>query len=165
MICELPCCRSEISGCVHSPGLPSLARGPTVVCCCSSRLSGRLDSLPQGHARRSLASLIRSGCGKSVLCCPASDAALRESPTPQRRGLRPLIVQICNCQNCAPPACTSLRCIRVTHTTARGLPPEAEIVDHFAAVGGRVFLLPLKDLLYGGTETAMALDGVLPPKS
>ena len=52
-----------------------------------------------------------------------------------------------------------------THMTARACPPEAEIVDHFAAVGGRGFLLPTKDLLYGGTETAMAFDGVLLPES
>ena len=44
-------------------------------------------------------------------------------------------------------------------------PQEEEIVDHSSAVGGRVFLLPLKDLLYGGTETAMAFDGVLPAES
>jgi len=38
---------------------------------------------------------------------------------------------------------------------------EAGWVDHFAAVGGRVFLLPLEDLPYGGAEAAMACAGVL----
>ena len=40
-----------------------------------------------------------------------------------------------------------------------------EIVDHFAAVGGRVFLLPLDDLLHDDIEAAMAFDGVLSPES
>ena len=35
-------------------------------------------------------------------CQPASNAGFRAQPGPQRRGLRPLIVQICNCQNRAP---------------------------------------------------------------
>ena len=39
------------------------------------------------------------------------------------------------------------------------------MVDHFAAVEGRVFLLPLDDLLHDGIEAAMAFDGVLPPES
>jgi len=34
-----------------------------------------------------------------------------------------------------------------------------EIVDHFAAVGGRVFLLLLDDLLHDDIEAAMAFDG------
>ena len=36
---------------------------------------------------------------------------------------------------------------------------------HFAAVGGRVFLLPMVDLLHDDIETAMAFDGLLPPES
>ena len=39
-------------------------------------------------------------------------------------------------------------------------PPEAEIVDHSAALGRRVFLLPLEDFLYDGIEAAMAFKGV-----
>ena len=35
-------------------------------------------------------------------CQSASNADSRAQPGPQRRGLRPLIVQICNCQNRAP---------------------------------------------------------------
>lgn len=35
-------------------------------------------------------------------------------------------------------------------------------IDDFAPVGGGVFVLPLKDLLYGATETAMEFDGDLP---
>lgn len=38
-------------------------------------------------------------------------------------------------------------------------------IDDFAAVGGGVLVLPLKDLLYGATETAMAFDGDLPRNS
>jgi len=45
------------------------------------------------------------------------------------------------------------------------LEPLRQGVDHFAAVGGRVFLLPLDDLLHDDTEAAMAFDGVLPPES
>lgn len=40
-----------------------------------------------------------------------------------------------------------------------------EIVDHFAAVAGRVFLLLLDDLLHDDIEVAMVFDGVLPPES
>ena len=40
-------------------------------------------------------------------CQPASNADFRAQPGPQRRGLRPLIVQICNCQNRAPPGCAT----------------------------------------------------------
>ena len=40
------CCRSEIPDCVPPPGLPSLGLWPSVVCCCSSRLAVRLNSLP-----------------------------------------------------------------------------------------------------------------------
>jgi hypothetical protein len=39
-------------------------------------------------------------------------------------------------------------------------PREADIVDHFAAVGSRVFLLPVDDLLRDDIEAAMAFDGV-----
>ena len=49
--------------------------------------------------------------------------------------------------------------------TPRPCPPEAEIVDHVAAVGGRVFLLLLVDLLHDDTEAVMAFDGVLTPES
>ena len=35
------------------------------------------------------------------------NADSRAQPGPQRRGLRPLIVQICNCQIRAPPACAT----------------------------------------------------------
>ena len=35
-------------------------------------------------------------------CQPASNEDLQAKPRPQQRGLRPLIVQICNCQNRAP---------------------------------------------------------------
>ena len=52
-------------------------------------------------------------------CQPTSNADSQAQPAPQRRGLRPLIVQICSCQNRAPPACATLLCSRVTHTTAR----------------------------------------------
>ena len=41
----------------------------------------------------------------------------------------------------------------------------AETVDYFAAFGGRVFLLPLDDLLHDDTEPVMAFDGVLAPES
>ena len=34
------------------------------------------------------------------------------------------------------------------------------MVDHFAAVGGRVFLLPLDDLFHDDIEAARAFDGV-----
>ena len=41
------------------------------------------------------------------LCQPTSNADSRAQPGPQRRGLRPLRVQICNCQNRAPPVCAT----------------------------------------------------------
>ncbi len=47
-LASYPCSGSEISGCVHSPGLPLLGLGPSVVCCSSSWLPGRLDDLPAG---------------------------------------------------------------------------------------------------------------------
>ena len=87
-------------------------------------------------------------------------------PGPQRRGLRPLIVQICNCQNRAPPMCATPPFVRWPPIRRHGLDPrEAEIVDHVAAVGGRVFLLSLVDLLHDDTEAVMAFDGVLTPES
>ena len=39
------------------------------------------------------------------------------------------------------------------------------MVDHSSAVGGRVFLLPLDDLLHEDIEVAMTFDGVLTPES
>ena len=42
-------------------------------------------------------------------CQPTSNADSQPQPAPQRRGLRPLIVQICSCQNRAPPACATPR--------------------------------------------------------
>ena len=38
-----------------------------------------------------------------------------------------------------------------------------EIVDHSSAVGGRVFLLPLVDLLHDDIQAGVAFDGLLPP--
>ena len=40
-------------------------------------------------------------------CQPTSNADSRTQPGPQQRGLCPLIVQICNCQNRAPPTCAT----------------------------------------------------------
>ena len=40
-------------------------------------------------------------------CQPTSNADFQAQPGPQRRGLCPLIVQICSCQNRAPPACAT----------------------------------------------------------
>ena len=51
-------------------------------------------------------------------CQPASNADCRAQPGLQGRGLRPLIVQICNWKNRAPPGCATLLCSRVTNTTA-----------------------------------------------
>ena len=73
-------------------------------------------------------------------CQPTSNSGFRAQLGPQRRGLRPLIVQICNWQNRAPPACITLLCSRLTNTMASTCPPEAEIVDYSTAVGGRLFL-------------------------
>ena len=42
-------------------------------------------------------------------CQPMSNAGFQAQPGPQRRGLRPLIVQICSCQIRAPPACATPR--------------------------------------------------------
>ena len=99
-------------------------------------------------------------------CQRASNAGFPAQPGPQRRGLRPLIVQICNCQNRAPPMCATPPFVRWPPIRRHGLDPrEAEIVDHVAAVGGRVFLLSLVDLLHDDTEAVMAFDGVLTPES
>ena len=46
-VASCPCRGSEISGCEHAPGLPLSL--PSVVCCSSSRLPGRLDSLPSDN--------------------------------------------------------------------------------------------------------------------
>ena len=51
-------------------------------------------------------------------CQSTSNAGFRAQPGPQRRGLCPLIVQICSCQNRAPSGCTTLLCKSVTNTTA-----------------------------------------------
>lgn len=58
-------------------------------------------------------------------CQPMSNADSQPQPAPQRRGLRPLKVQICSCQNRAPPGCATLFCSRVTHATARACPTGA----------------------------------------
>lgn len=50
-----------------------------------------------------------------------------------------------------------------TLATPRPCPREAEIVDHFAAVRGRVFLRPGDDLLHDDIEAAVAFYGVLSP--
>ena len=44
------------------------------------------------------------------------------------------------------------------HLTAPARPPEAEIVDHSWAVGGRVFLLRLDDLFHDDIEAGKAFD-------
>ena len=51
-------------------------------------------------------------------CQSTSNAGFRAQPGPQRRGPCPLIVQICSCQNRAPPACKTLLCDMVTNTAA-----------------------------------------------
>ena len=42
-------------------------------------------------------------------CQPVSNADFQSMTRPQRRGLRPLIVQFCGCQTRAPPACATPR--------------------------------------------------------
>ncbi len=55
-------------------------------------------------------------------CQPASNADSRAQPGPQRRGLCPLIVQICSCRNRAPPACATPR-------SERGTPIRRHVLD------------------------------------
>ena len=52
-------------------------------------------------------------------------------------------------------------CKWATSTTPRPCPPEAEIVDHFAGVRGRRFLVRLVDFFHDGVEAAKACDGVV----
>ncbi len=56
---------------------------------------------------------------------------------------------------CEPPPIGKV----ATHTTPRPCPPEAENVNHFAAVGSRAFLLLLDDILHDDIEAAMVFDG------
>ena len=61
------------------------------------RLAGR-----EGN-RRGAASLRLVATDAGNPCCPASDAAFRVCPGPQRRGLRPLRERRCGCSQSGPP--------------------------------------------------------------
>ena len=57
---------------------------------------------------------------------------------------------------CAPPGLIGWR----VGPTPPPCPPEAEIVNQSSGVGGRVFLLPLDDLLHDDIEAGVGFDGV-----
>ena len=66
-----------------------------------SRAASRRAMRGARHAGRRRTGLYPEDSGNP--CQPVSNAGFPAQPGPQRRGLRPLIVRICNCRNRAPP--------------------------------------------------------------
>ena len=97
---------------------------------CATVCAGKRSPVPHQRSKRGGRSLhfLSLSCGAisagreaaaagdspACPCClgrgkPLSHAGFQAQPGPQWRGLRPLIVHICNCQNRAPSACATPR--------------------------------------------------------
>ena len=147
-----------------SNGAASLAGGAP-----APKIGGSLPPLPpppvRRHAAPCEAGTTQAGAALRFTaedsrnpCQLASNADSRAQPGPQRRGLRPLIVQFCGCQTHAPPACATPRLKGGHPYDGAALTPGGGNRQSFRGRWRLAFPPPPGRSCHDGVEASMAFD-------